>query len=305
MLLFLLIRFRVFAFLCCCVFRNTSSSNPCHEICACYICSCTCNASFRRDQFQTIHTTKHFELTNNRAAKKNSSSFHTDTAPTQHHKVIQELTQAITDHAKDAIVEVIQQGSPIKKFDWRTQSQDSVGEDQLELQRAIERSLGVTAISMAKDPMISGNILLKNSLREEMGGVPCTQLSATQETVSQYRNRRQNRRNRGNKKCSRTSRNDLVDLCSSDEEEEKKKAIYRKDKMKKRIVLKLMKMCREEVDSSEKEKIKYAMRALHEKEENKKNEMIKYILDVHTTEMNSFDSNDAAINILEFADDVE
>ena len=66
-----------------------------------------------------------------------------------------------------------------------------------------------------------------------------------------------------------------------------------------------MKMCREEVDTSEKNKIKYTMRALHEKEETKKNEMIKYILDVHTTEMNSFDSNEAAVNVLEFADDVE
>ena len=75
--------------------------------------------------------------------------------------------------------------------------------------------------------------------------------------------------------------------------------------MKKRIVLKLMKMCRDEVESSEKERIKYAMRALHEKEETKNNEMIKYIFDVHTTELNSFDSNEAAVNILEFADNIE
>ena len=198
------------------------------------------------------------------------------------------------------------QGSPLKKkqCDWTQLTQDSVDDEKVQLQQAIELSLGVTALSMAKDPMISGNVSLKNSLREEMGGVPSTILGDSQETVSQYRSRNCTTPRR--RKCSRTSRNNLVDLCSSDEgDKEKSEENLRNEKMKKRIVLKLMKMCRDEVESSEKERIKYAMRALHEKEETKNNEMIKYIFDVHTTELNSFDSNEAAVNILEFADNIE
>ena len=81
---------------------------------------------------------------------------------------MKELTQAITEHAKDSIVEVIQQqGSPVKKqCDWTQLTQDSTDE-QVEVQRAIERSMGVTAISMAKDPMISGNVSLKMYLENK------------------------------------------------------------------------------------------------------------------------------------------
>lgn len=101
------------------------------------------------------------------------------------HSVIREITSAITEHAKDAIVEVIQ-WSPLKVAKG---SRDLHEPEQLQLQRVIEPSLGVTALSMAKDPMISGNMLLKNELREEMGGAPSTILTSTEETVGHYRNR--------------------------------------------------------------------------------------------------------------------
>ena len=73
---------------------------------------------------------------------------------------------------------------------------------------------------MAKDPMISGNMLFKNKLREEMGGAPSTILTSTEETVGHYRNQM---KGHCKSKCSRSSRNDLVDLCSSDEEKDEKK----------------------------------------------------------------------------------
>ena len=83
---------------------------------------------------------------------------------------------------------------------------------------------------MAKDPMISGNILLKNELREEMGGTPTTHINATKETVGQYRARM---RGHSTAKCSRSSRNDLVDLCSSEEEkDEKEKKVEKVRKLK-------------------------------------------------------------------------
>ena len=272
------------------------------------MCNCTCNAKFRRDQLQSIHTAKHYEnsvATGAQATKKNPNLPRpSDTVHTQH-SVIQEITKSITEHAKDAIIEVIQQGSPIKKLGWGNQSQESLLEEQVLIQRAIERSLGVTALSMAKDPMMAGNILLKNSLREEMGGAPTTTLSPTQETVSQYRSRRQ-RGHRVGSGCSRTARNNLVDLSfTSDYEEEVKTMKLRKTKMKKRVMIKMLKMYKDEPDKKEKAKIKYAMKAIDEKEENSKNEMIKFTFDVHTTELDSFDSDDAVTNILEFVDDAD
>ena len=87
------------------IFRSRNAN---HLICSCPICTCTCNASFRRDQLQSIHTAKHFEEFQKSKHKKNSS----DSAV--QHTVIHEITSAVTAHAKDAIVEVLQQGSPIK-----------------------------------------------------------------------------------------------------------------------------------------------------------------------------------------------
>ena len=75
--------------------------------------------------------------------------------------------------------------------------------------------------------------------------------------------------------------------------------------MKKQILVKMLKMYRDEKDEEKRAKIKYAMKALEEKKENSKNEMIKFTFDVHTTELNSFDSHDAATNIIEFAEDID
>lgn len=165
-------------------------------------------------------------------------------------------------------------------------------------------SLGVTALSMAKDPFISGNIALKNEFRAEMGDIPSTQLEGTQETVSQYRNRvRQSRKI----KCARGYRNDLVDLCSVSEDEDRdvKLADERKTKMKKRVMMKLLMLHKESKDGAEKAKIKAAMKALDGKYGSNKNEMIELIFDVHTSEIESFDSGDAVTHILDFVSDNE
>ena len=68
--------------------------------------------------------------------------------------------------------------------------------------------------------------------------------------------------------------------------------------MKKRILLKLLKMYKEDTNVNVKAKIKYAMTALNEEN---KNEMKDFIFDVHTTDIESFDSSDAATNILDFS----
>ena len=110
----------------------------------------------------------------------------------------------------------------------------------------IERSLGVTALSLAKDRMIAGNIGMKNELRMEMGGSPSTMLNNSNKTVGQYRNTLKTNE-RSKMRCSRTSRNELVDLYEFDETVEEKKLIVEgtksnKTKMKKRIMMKLLVM---------------------------------------------------------------
>ena len=75
----------------------------------------------------------------------------------------------------------------------------------------------MTVLNMVKDPQVSGNIALKNALRDEMGGMPTSHLLATQESVGQHRQRMGMKLS--NAKCSRESRNELVDIYSSDEGE--------------------------------------------------------------------------------------
>ena len=137
-----------------------SSSNAAHTICSCPICTCTCDASFRRDQLQSIHNAKQFEIFENKP--KNLDN--TETAVK--HTAIHDLTKVITSHAKDAINEVLQRTSPIRtrmipssSSGWS--STEVVNDfDPREIEAAIERSLGMTALSMHKDVGISGNISL-------------------------------------------------------------------------------------------------------------------------------------------------
>ena len=297
-----------FALVCAIISKKFRSSNANHLICSCPICTCTCNASFRRDQLQSIHTAKRFEDFQKSKQKKISgdSAFQ--------HTVIHEITSAITAHAKDAIVEVLQQGSPIKaksvhglhgKVPNGTKCSSrlySEGYDPRELQVAIERSLGMTVLNMAKDPQVSGSIALKNALREEMGGMPTTHLLATQESVGQHRQRMGMNLSRA--KCSRESRNGLVDLYSSDEGERVETASKKQcSKMKKAILLSLLTLYKNENDKSKRNKIKYAMKALDEKNDSVTNEMIDFTFNAFATEIESFDSMDAALNILDFAED--
>ena len=244
--------------------------------------------------------------------------------------MIKDLTSKITEHASDSILKVLQHASPVKQFDWAKANQGGnhysnpsqfPRQEQLELQRAIEMSLGVTALSMAQDPFISGNIALKNELRAEMGDIPSTQLVGTQETVNQYRNKMRMGKKR---KCSRSFRNDLVDLYSGSENEEEcetklveneRKIKHkeecetklveneRKIKLKKRVMIKLLKLHKDSKDGGEKAKIKTAMKAVGGKNNENKIEMIDLIFDAHASETESFDSNDAAIHILEFVSD--
>ena len=216
------------------------------------------------------------------------------------HSVIHDITKSITAHAKDAIVEVLREGSPIKMSAGKkhTTSENSHELfDERELQLAIERSLGMTALSLVKDPYLAGHINLKNQLREELGGVPSTYLAASQESVGQQRHRM----SRGSRaKCSRASRNTLVDLCMSDEESSGNNDLA---KMRQRIKLKLLKLYKDENDETKKRKIKYTMKAIDESNQSVTNEMIDYTVDVHTTVLESFNSFDAAMDILDFAED--
>ena len=283
-----------------------SLSNAAHTICSCPICTCTCDAIFRRDQLQSIHNAKQFEIFENKP--KNLDN--TETAVK--HTAIHDLTKVITSHAKDAIIEVLQQTSPIRtkmipssSSGWS--STEVVNDfDPREIEAAIERSLGMTALSsMHKDVGISGNISLKNVLREEMGGTPSTHLVANKESVCQHR---QKVAKKSAAKCSRTSRNSLVDLSTSDENEEQSNenvlgtSMKDRAKMKKRILVKLLSMFKEEKDELKKNKIRYAMKALDDSNVEVKNEMIDFSFQVHTTELDSFDSMDAALNILDFAE---
>ena len=73
-------------------------------------------------------------------------------------------------------------------------------------------------------------------------------------------------------------------------------------KMKKRIMIKLLSMFKDENDSLKKNKIRYAMKALNDYNAEVKNEMIDFTFQVYSTDLESFDSMDAALNILDFAE---
>ena len=92
------------------------------------------------------------------------------------HTAIRDMTSTIAAHAQDSILRVLQQNSPVKTMSMSNQKLAATQFDPREIQLAISQSLGVTALSLANDPMFAGNILLKNDLRSEMGGIPTTHL---------------------------------------------------------------------------------------------------------------------------------
>ena len=258
---------------------------------------------------QSIHTAKCFEEFENNKNKKTCTNEQPAQDGSEKHSVIRSITNAITEHAKDAILEVIQKNvpSPTKAptsltSQW-SQDQLAVTKETIELQHMIERSLGVTALSMSKDLMIAGNMGLKNKLRSEMGGCPSTQLLESNDTVSRYR-AAQLRRQGSRTKCSRSSRNELIDLQeSSDDESKPKNTKGTKANFKKRVLMKYLAKYKAEKDDSIKDRIKYAMKALDSDDGTIQNEMIDFTFNVHTTDLDSFDSDDCASNILDFADD--
>ena len=231
----------------------------------------------------------------------------------------------ITDIAKDSIIEVLRQDSPMKKskvsklhqayahaskrkylpsnhIDLYSSDSDTSIDDH-QVQAAIARSLGVTATALAKDPLIAGNIGLKNQLRGEMGDNPSTVLNAEGKTVAQYWDSRKKARNHRSK-SSRFSRNDLLDLTGEEPEVRTKK-----EKLGKRIKLKLLWLGMS-ASGPEKEvmrkKVKFAIDALDPRARiTEANEMIPYIYNLHVSDANSFDSTDAAKNILEYASEEE
>ena len=73
--------------------------------------------------------------------------------------------------------------------------------------------------------------------------------------------------------------------------------------MKKRVLLKLLKMYKDEKDAEVKNRIKVTMKSLDSKNEKYNSEMLDFVLDVHTSDIESFDSNDAATSLLDFADE--
>ena len=103
---------------------------------------------------------------------------------------------------------------------------------------------------------------------------------------------------------SESSRNELIDLQqSSDDESKPKIAKGTKAKFKKRVLMKYLAKYKAEKDDSIKDRIKYAMKALDSDDGTIQNEMIDFTFNVHTTDLDSFDSEDCANNILDFADD--
>ena len=73
--------------------------------------------------------------------------------------------------------------------------------------------------------------------------------------------------------------------------------------MKKAILLSLLNLFKNENDNSKRNTIKYAMKALDENNDTVNNEMIEFTFNAYATEIESFDSMDAALNILDFAKD--
>ena len=75
------------------------------------------------------------------------------------HTVICDMVTTIAAHAQDSILRVLQQHSPVKKMHPSNQKLPDTSFDPNEVQLAIERSLEVTALSLANDPILAGNIL--------------------------------------------------------------------------------------------------------------------------------------------------
>ena len=174
--------FAIFVFTIFCVRSKRSKDS---QVCACSICTCKCAVTFRRDQLQSIHHAKDYEEHENKKQQKNSSI-----GPTAEHSIMRELTSTITSTAADSILKVLQSNSPVKQerlsnqfMPYSTDLAGSVGGqyDSSEILHAIERSLGVTALSLCNDNHIAGNIQLKNELREGLGGTPTTHLLRTVE----------------------------------------------------------------------------------------------------------------------------
>lgn len=288
-------------------------STPNSSRCQCEICNCTCTARFRRDQLQSIHHAKKYDLYQKQQASKKSEP-KASVAAADTHSIIRDLTSTIVTTSTDSMLRVLQNFSPSKhqsgtKFD----STDNVSMhrdqyvchgqyDPRELQVALERSLGVTAHTLAQNQQLSSNIQFKNELRTALGGIPSTHLVAENETVAQTRHRR--RFQNSKERCSRTSRNNLMDLTESDDDQLLKPEVQKK---KIQIIKKLLKMLKDEDDETGKNKIKYCIKALDDKNEGVQNDMIDFTFEVYTrpTELESFDSMDAAMNILEFAEDNE
>lgn len=291
----------------CVVVSNRSEDR---SVCACSICTCKCAVTFRRDQLQSIHHAKHYEDHVNKKRPKDKSI-----VPTADHSIIRELTSTITSTAADSILKVLQNNCSIKQelpsnqfipysTDLPTTGVDQY--DQREIQLAIERSMGITALSLCKDNKIAGHVQLKNELRKELGGTPTTHLLSTNQSVSQHRNRR-NYATGSKSKCSRTSRNILVDLCSSSDDESNDSKVWTKtnQKLKKRIMMKLLKLYQNESDGKKKKKMKYTMQALDDNNDIVKNEMIDLTFNVFSKDPDSFDSMEASLNMLNIADETD
>ena len=214
--------------------------------CLCPICKCTCSATFRQDQLQSIHIAKSYEDFQNFKEKSSSTSSAGNASTGSTHTAIGQLTNVITDIAKDSILQVLQQDSPTKRPRGCCSSANHVnlydndsddGADNFNVKKTLDCSLGVTSTALARDPMIADNIGLKNQLCQEMGGTPSTVLNSTGQTVARYWD--DNSRSCGHhSRCPRSSRNSLLDLWSSDSNKMKQSKL----KLLKRIKLKLFKI---------------------------------------------------------------
>ena len=88
-----------------------------------------------------------------------------------------------------------------------------------------------------------------------------------------------------------------------DNENDTTSSIKDKVRMKKMIMLiKIVSIFKNEKDEMKKNKIKYAMKALDDSNSEVKNEMIDFTFQVYATEIESFDSMDSPLNILDFTE---
>ena len=300
--------------------------NPTVEICGCEIFSCTCAAKFRRDQLLSIHHAKHYEhyKATNTTRQTTSNKDHT---ASETHSIIRDLTSTIVASSADSMLKVLQHHSPSKKVSGTpapssynyvvpktTGAECDNQYDPRELQVAIERSLGVTALSLAKNTEVAGSVPLKNELREALGGNPTTHLVTPNQSVAQNRHWRRFR-DGSTAKCPRTSRNNLLNL--SDVEDDSKEMMESNlgkmesnlgdqtdaKRKKMQIMKEFLMMYKIEQDEMKKRKIRYCMKCLDDKNKETENEMIQYTFDVYTSELDAFDAQEAAINILEFAEE--